>query len=286
MKVVSIRSEGGERLGIQTGSGVVDVAAAVGGAAVPLTVGELIVAGEAGRSALESLASGVTDLLDEDALTLGPCVPNPGKIICIGLNYRRHAEESNLPIPTTPVVFSKFSNTLAGHKEEVPLPIGLAEQFDYEAELCAVIGRRAKGVSEAEALDYVFGYCNANDLSVRDLQTRTSQWLLGKTSDKFFPIGPYLVTADEVGDPQALQVVGRVNGQVVQNSNTADMIFSVAEIVSYCSRYFTLEPGDLITTGTPEGVAMGRPDKPWLKPGDVVEIEIDKLGVLQNTMIG
>ena len=280
MKLVTIRGEGGDRLGVKTDGGIVDVSAAGG----PATIAEVV---SGGQSSLDRIASAVESAAtqDEASVTFAPCVPNPGKIICIGLNYRRHAEESNMPVPTTPVVFSKFNNTLAAHGEAITLPTSTSTQFDYEAELCAVIGRRAKDVSEAEALDYVFGYCNANDLSIRDLQTRTSQWMLGKTTDQFFPIGPYVVTADEVGDPQALQIVCRVNGQTMQDSNTADMVFSVAELVSYCSTYFTLEPGDLITTGTPEGVAMGRADKPWLKAGDVVEIEVDKLGVLSNRLV-
>ena len=161
----------------------------------------------------------------------------------------------------------------------------VASQFDYEVELCVAIGKTARNVSEADALSYVAGYCTANDLSVRDLQMRTSQWLLGKTSDKFFPIGPYLVTADEVGDPQTLRLTCTVNGETRQNSNTSDMVFSVAQLVSYCSTYFTLEAGDLITTGTPEGVAMGMPNQPWLKKGDVVEVEVEKLGKLTNTMV-
>lgn len=281
MKLVSIRGEGGDRLGVKTDGGIVDVSAAGG----PATLAEALAGGPEALDRITSVIDGV-EAQDEASVQLGPCVPHPGKIVCIGLNYRRHAEESNMPVPTTPVVFSKFSNTLAAHGEAIALPTSTSTQFDYEAELCAVIGTRAKGVSEADALNYVFGYCNANDLSIRDLQTRTSQWLLGKTADQFFPIGPYVVTADEVGDPQALRIVCRVNGQEMQSSNTADMVFSVAELVSYCSTYFTLEPGDLITTGTPEGVAMGRADKPWLKVGDVVEIEVDKLGVLTNTMVG
>ena len=281
MKLVTIRDVGGDRLGVKTDGGIVDVSAAGG----PATMAEAVSGGQAALDRITSALDGAA-AQDEASVTFAPCVPNPGKIICIGLNYRRHAEESNMPVQTTPVVFSKFNNTLAAHGEAITLPTSTSTQFDYEAELCAVIGRRAKDVSEAEALDYVFGYCNANDLSVRDLQTRTSQWMLGKTTDQFFPIGPYVVTADEVGDPQALRIVCRVNGQTRQDSNTADMVFSVAELVSYCSTYFTLEPGDLITTGTPEGVAMGRADKPWLKAGDVVEIEVDKLGVLSNTLVG
>ena len=280
MKLVTIRGEGGGRRGGRTDAGIVDVSGAGG----PTTVLEVIAGGQAALDAIQTGAD-AGDAQDEASVALGPCVPTPGKIVCIGLNYRKHAEESNMPIPATPVVFSKFANTLAAHGEEVALPVDTSTQFDYEAELCVVIGKRAKGVSEADALGHVFGYCCADDLSIRDLQTRTSQWLLGKTTDQFFPIGPYVVTADEVGDPQALQVRCRVNGQEMQSSSTADMIFTVAELVSYCSTYFTLEPGDLITTGTPEGVAMGRPDKPWLKVGDVVEIEVDKLGVLSNRMV-
>ena len=147
-----------------------------------------------------------------------------------------------------------------------------------------MIGKTAKGVSQADALNYVYGYCTADDISVRDLQTRTSQWLLGKTMDNFFPIGPYLVTADEVGDPQKLQITTKVNGELRQNSNTGDMIFSIAEIISYVSTYFPLLPGDIITTGTPEGVAMGMANKPWLKPGDEVVVEVEKLGALRNVM--
>ncbi len=161
----------------------------------------------------------------------------------------------------------------------------LRTEYDYEVELGVVIGTPARNVSEEDALDYVLGYVTSNDISVRDLQTRTSQWLLGKTLDNFLPVGPYLVTADEVGDPQHLGIKTWVNGEIRQDSSTGDMIFTVAQIISYISRYFTLEPGDLIVTGTPEGVAMGREDKPWLKPGDEVVVEVEKLGVLKNVMI-
>jgi 2-keto-4-pentenoate hydratase/2-oxohepta-3-ene-1,7-dioic acid hydratase in catechol pathway len=287
MRLLTFRDGDGLRLGLKTDAGVIDVAKAgeALGVTAPSSIGEAF----SGGNSLAELAvkadgaSGAPWLLDEAVLTFGPVVPDPGKIICIGLNYRKHAEESGAPIPSHPVIFSKFNNTLAGHNEKVPLP-SVGEQYDYEVELCVVIGKTARGVSEADALNYVYGYCSANDVSVRELQTRTSQWLLGKTMDKFFPIGPYLVTADEVGDPQKLQCTTKVNGELRQNSNTGDMIFSVAQIVSYASTYFTLEPGDLITTGTPEGVAMGMANKPWLKPGDEVVVEVEKLGALRNVM--
>lgn len=288
MKLVTFMKDGQPWSGIATDKGVVDVgeASSALGLNAPYSM-ELLA--ETGLGPLQQIVDGIKGnepwLLDESKVTFGPVVADPGKIICIGLNYARHAAESNMPVPANPVVFSKFNNTLAGHGEDIPLIDDVATEFDYEVELCAVIGKTARNVSEADALEYVLGYCTANDLSVRDLQTRTSQWLLGKTPDKFFPIGPYLVTADEVGDPQNLKLTCTVNGEIRQNSNTSDMIFSVAKLVSYCSTYFTLEPGDLITTGTPEGVAMGMANKPWLKKGDVVEVEVEKLGKLTNKMV-
>ncbi len=287
MKLLTYWQDDALRLGVVTDAGVVDVAAAANGSQVPTTIDAVLQGGSDALSALSTVASGAgaAHVLQEDSLTLGPCVPNPGKIICVGLNYRRHAEETNAPIPTSPVLFSKFNNTLAGHKEDVPLPTKVATQYDWEVELGVVIGKTTRDVSEADALSHVGGYFTADDLSVRDLQNRTSQWLLGKTMDKFFPIGPYLVTADEVPNPQALNLRCWVNGAVMQDSNTADMIFSVAEVIAYASQYFTLEAGDVITTGTPEGVAMGRADKPWLKPGDVVDVEIEGLGRLSNKLV-
>lgn len=273
------------KLGVKTDRGIVDVAAASNGTG-PETIAAVLAGGDAARSALQALADNApaSVVRAETSLALGPATPDPGKIVCIGLNYRRHAEETNAPIPETPVIFSKFNNTIAAHGEEIPLPEA-ATEYDYEVELAVVMGQTARNVSEADALSYVGGYCTANDVSVRDLQMRTSQWLLGKTLDKFFPIGPYLVTADQVPDPQNLRLQCWVNGESRQDSSTADMIFSVAQLVSYISRYFPLEPGDVISTGTPQGVAMGRADKPWLKPGDVVEVEVEGLGRLSNRLI-
>ncbi|RLT42748.1 MAG: FAA hydrolase family protein [Chloroflexi bacterium] len=211
-------------------------------------------------------------------------LPHPGKILCVGLNYRRHAAESGMAAPLTPVLFSKFNNSIAAPDERVPLPAN-AEQYDYEAELAVVIGKRARNVSKRDALAHVFGYCNSNDLSARDLQMRTSQWLLGKTPDKFLPLGPCIVSADEVPNPQKLRIRCWVNGQQRQDSNTADMIFSIAHIISYASQYFTLEPGDVISTGTPEGVIFGMQQKQWLRPGDSVAVEVGDFGRLTNLMV-
>jgi len=225
-----------------------------------------------------------SELIAESNLDIGACVTNPSKIICIGLNYRRHAIESGMAIPEVPITFTKYNNTLTGYGNDIPLG-AQGEQFDYEVELGVVIGKKCKNVSKEDALDYVLGYCVANDLSCRDLQFKTSQWLIGKSLDSFLPLGKYLVTADEIPDPQNLQLTCTLNGELRQNSNTADMIFSVAEIIEFLSKYMTLEPGDLILTGTPEGVIMGMPEKKWLKPGDVVKVEIEKLGFSENRMV-
>jgi 2-keto-4-pentenoate hydratase/2-oxohepta-3-ene-1,7-dioic acid hydratase in catechol pathway len=222
--------------------------------------------------------------IPESGLQFGPCVSGYSKIICIGLNYRKHAIETNMEIPENPIVFNKFNNTLTDFESDVPLG-SEGEQFDYEVELGVVMGRKCKDISKEDSLAYVLGYCVANDLSCRDLQFKTSQWLLGKSLDHFLPLGKYLVTADEVGDPQNLELSCFLNGEIRQKSNTSDMIFTVAEIISYLSKYMTLEPGDLILTGTPSGVIMGLPDKNWLKPGDRVIVEIEKLGMTENRMI-
>lgn len=222
----------------------------------------------------------------EEELNLAPVVPAPGKIICADLNYRKHVAESGMDEPAYPLLFSKFNNAIAGNGEAVPMATDW-HRVDYEAELLAVIGKEAKNVSVEDALDYVLGYCNGNDISERALQFRSGQWLLGKTPDNFLPIGPYLVTADSVPDPQNLTIRGWLNGELRQESNTSDMIFSLAELISYVSEYMTLYPGDIIATGTPEGVILGYPEekRQWMKPGDEYTVEIEGLGTLSNTMI-
>ena len=283
MKLITFETADGLRLGIVRPNGVLPLDAS--DAVQPRT---LFAEGEPGlarlRAALENSAGG-TALRQERDLRIGPCVCAPGKILAVGLNYRRHAQETGAAFPETPVLFSKFNNSLAAACEPVPLP-RVASQFDYEVELGVVIGRRASGVKVDDALDYVLGYCTANDLSARDLQFRTSQWLLGKSLDRFCPVGPYLVTRDDVPDPQGLALRTWVNGELRQDSNTLDMIFSVAEIVSYASQYMTLDPGDLIITGTPEGVILGMPEpRAWLKPGDEVIVEVEGLGRLVTPLI-
>ncbi|GCE08875.1 fumarylacetoacetate hydrolase family protein [Dictyobacter aurantiacus] len=291
MRLLTFHAPTGLKLGIKTERGIIDVAAASTALHiqhVPATFEELC-SGDAvdlqGLHQLVNAAEGKSGdwLLSEDNIQYGPSASRYGKIICVGLNYRRHAAESKMPVPESPVLFPKYANTLAGSGEDIPLPAN-ATQYDYEAELALVIGRRAHNVSEQEALDYVLGYCNGHDLSARDLQFRTSQWMLGKTVDKFLPIGPYLVTSDEVGDPQNLSIKLWLNGEIRQQSNTSDMIFSVPYLVSYLSQYITLEPGDTIVTGTPEGVISGYAQPQWLKAGDQVTIEIGNLGRLTNVL--
>ncbi|MEH7222780.1 fumarylacetoacetate hydrolase family protein [Bacillus sp. JJ1566] len=223
---------------------------------------------------------------DENEVTWGPAVTKPHKIICVGLNYKKHADETNAPYPEFPILFNKFDNTLTGHNCEIAVP-NVTNELDYEVELGIVIGKKTKDVSEEDALSHVFGYCTVNDLSARDLQMRTHQWLLGKTCDGFSPVGPYLVTSDEVGNPNDLTLKTYVNGELRQDSNTSDMIFNCAEIVSYISKYMTLEPGDLILTGTPEGVVLGLPveERVYIQPGDEVTVEIEKLGRLTNAFV-
>ena len=291
MRILTFKTAGGLALGIKTDQGVIDVAAAaeaLGCSDVPASPVAFYEQGLDAMPAMIGLASAVADdttwLLDETTLQFGPCVVDPEKILCVGLNYRRHAAESGSAVPDVPVLFSKFNNALAANGEDIPLP-DTAEGYDYEVELAFVIGKTASRVSEEDALDVILGYTNANDVSARDLQKRTSQWLLGKTLDKFCPIGPYLVTADEVGDPQQLTTKSWLNGELRQNSNTADMIFSIAEVIAYVSRYFTLKPGDVILTGTPEGVILGMQEKVWMKPGDVVSVEVGDFGKLTNKLV-
>ncbi|MEH7179282.1 fumarylacetoacetate hydrolase family protein [Neobacillus vireti] len=234
----------------------------------------------------EAVANGNAVVIEEEDLEWGPCVTQPHKIICVGLNYRKHADETNAPYPEVPILFNKFDNTLTGHQSEIAIP-SVTNELDYEVELGIVIGKKTKNVSKEEALSHVFGYCTVNDLSARDLQMRTHQWLLGKTCDDFSPAGPYLVTADEVGDPNNLSLKTYVNDELRQDSNTSDMIFSCAEIVSYISQHMTLVPGDLILTGTPEGVVFGLPvdQRVYIQPGDVITVEIEKLGKLTNKFV-
>ncbi len=287
MTFVTLRSGDAYALGVKTDLGILDVlkTAKFIRSPAPTTIDDLIRRGDRGLTELVKVALARRTpgfFVAEDRAEFGPCVTNPEKILCVGLNYARHARETNNPIPKLPVLFNKFNNALNSHGGTVRVSSIPAEKFDYESELVIVMGRKARNVSEAEALSYVFGYCIGNDFTARDLQSRSSQWMIGKTCDGFGLLGPYLVTADQV-DPNNLKIEGTVNGEVRQSSNTSDMVFNCAQIVSYASTLMTLAPGDVIYTGTPEGVISGYPKEKqvWLKPGDRLTTTIEKLGTLR-----
>ena len=288
MTFATIRRGGELSLAIKTERGLLDVRKAESAfhEKAPTTIDEVIRRG--GGAPLQRLRAKATtstrkDLyLDESQADFGPCVTNPEKIICVGLNYRKHAAETGSAVPTQPILFNKYNTALNGHRGIIKVSQEAAKQFDYEVELVIVMGRTARNVSEKDALSYVFGYCTGNDFTARDLQRVSSQWMLGKALDGSAPIGPYLVTADQVPDPNRLKIECRVNGEVRQSSNTADMVFGCASLVSYISRYFTLKPGDIIFTGTPEGVISGYPKdrQVWLKAGDQLTSTLEGLGEL------
>ena len=236
------------------------------------------------EKALAALKENHLPRLNRLKIELAAPVPRPGKIICIGLNYRDHAEESGMEIPKSPIIFSKFSACAVGANESINLPKGSAE-VDYEAELAFVVGRRAKNVPAADALSYVFGYTNFNDVSARDFQFADGQWQRGKSCDTFAPMGEYVATRDEIFDPHDLRIRFRLNGETLQDSKTDQLIFKIPELIEFLSASITLEPGDVIATGTPPGVGFARKPPVFLKAGDRAEVEIEGLGVLANTVV-
>lgn len=308
MRLLTFDHDGAARAGAAldnaSGKVVIDLAAAgdlLGSTwqdtAVSLaSVHDIIAGGEEARARVASIVErAATDDGRELLLKLGaahkladvrclPPIARPGKIVCIGQNYRAHILEMGRELPKYPVLFAKFANTLVGHASPIVLP-RVSSQVDYEAELMVVIGRRCKDVAPADALAHVAGYTIFNDVSVRDYQRRTTQFLQGKTFDTAGPVGPWIVTADEVPDPHNLRIQLRLNGETMQDGNTSDFIFDVPTIVSYLSEIMTLEPGDLIATGTPEGVGAARDPQVFLRAGDTVEIEIEGLGVLRNPVV-
>ncbi len=218
------------------------------------------------------------------ATRLRPPIPRPSKIICIGLNYRDHAEESNLPIPEVPTVFAKFATSVIGHLDPIVLPKASSKP-DYEAEFAVVIGKGGRHIKEENWRDHVFGYTILNDVSARDFQMATSQWMIGKTFDTFAPIGPAIVTADEIADPHNLDISLTLNGETMQSSNTRNLIFGVPRLIAYLSSVFTLEPGDIISTGTPAGVGFARKPPRYLAPGDEVRAHVECIGDLTNPVV-
>jgi len=304
MKLTQFRTRASnqQRLGVAVGDVVCDVAdlaraleaAGAAPASWVLEVKDMLDVIGRGESALGEISalltggqtrhtSGQAVGYSIDEIEFLPAV-HPSKILAIGRNYVDHAIEGGAAPPAAPLLFNKLPNSLSAHNAPIVLP-DISQKVDYEAELAVVIGRRARRVSEAKALDYVFGYTMINDVSARDLQFGDGQWTRGKGLDTFAPLGPFITTRDEIADVQALKIEGRLNGKVMQSSNTGKMIFKVAYLISYLSQGMTLEPGDVIATGTPEGVGVFRDPPVLLKAGDVYEVEIEGLGTLRNQVV-
>jgi 2-keto-4-pentenoate hydratase/2-oxohepta-3-ene-1,7-dioic acid hydratase in catechol pathway len=288
MHLVTFVHDGSTRIGaLQTRDGqevVVDLSRAE--PRLPNDMIAFLAGGEENRAlAARALSDPPSEaVLDRGAVRLAAPIPRPGKIICIGLNYRDHAAESNAPLPEFPVVFAKYANTVVGPGDAIVLP-RVTEQVDYEGELGVVIGAKVRDVPESEALSCVAGYLPVNDVSARDYQMRTSQWTMGKTFDTFAPMGPALVTADEIADPHNLNLRVTIGDEVLQDSNTRHLIFTIPQLIADLTKVMTLEPGDVIATGTPAGVGAARNPKRWLRAGETVRVEIAGLGVLENPVV-
>ena len=278
MKLVTYGESGQERIGAVVGGEIVDLRSADD--ALPGTVLGVLEA-DAVEAVSRAVESGVGVRTPLDGARLASPIPRPPKIVCVGLNYLDHATEQNVPLPEHPLLFSKATSSVVGPCDDVVLPAE-SEQVDYEVELAVVIGRTATAVSEADAYDYIAGYTVANDVSARDIQFRQQQWHQGKSYDTFCPMGPWLVTKDEITDPNALAVKLTLNGEVLQDSNTDNLIFNVPTLVSRISSAMTLFPGDVISTGTPAGVGVFRDPKILLKAGDYMETRVEGIGTLKN----
>ncbi|AFR28712.1 fumarylacetoacetate hydrolase family protein [Arthrobacter sp. Rue61a] len=292
MKIVSYKNESGVRGGVLIDDAVYDLELLLQGSTDAVHGATSSVRGflDLYGDRIPAISAGIAAVAAEDPVarvgalsevTLTTPVADPSKVLCIGLNYKDHVAETGRAFPEYPDVFAKFASTMIGPQDEIG-GTRVSENLDFEGEVAVVIGRRASDVSEDEALDYVAALAPLNDITARDLQYRGTQWLAGKAVDGSTPWGPALVTLDEVGDPQALDITTRVNGIEVQHSNTQYQIFSIARVVSYLSSFLTLEPGDVIATGTPQGIGAKRNPPVWLEPGDTVEIEIEKVGLLRN----
>lgn len=284
MKLVSFGPKGRERAGVVTGDAVVDIAAA--DRSLPPTVRAILAEGrleDVARIADGAPTASGPSVHPADSVRFGPPVTNPSKIICLGLNYRDHAEEQERKVPESPMLFSKGPNSLAGDGDPLPYP-RLVEQLDYEVELAFVIGKRARHVEVGSAMEHVAGFGVFMDITARDFQRRERQWLRAKSVDGSGPFGPYLVTADEVPDPHALDITIEVNGETLQSSNTGRMIFRIDYLVHHISQTMTLEPGDVVATGTPSGVGVFRHPPRFLQPGDRLLGRIERLGTLRCTI--
>jgi len=295
VRIANLGLRDGYGLGLETERGIIDVSATANalGLACPSDMDELL---QNGRGAeLRALIAAIADrpqaavIVSKEKVSFAPLVTRPEKIICVGFNYRQHAEETQTPIPVVPALFNKYNNALNRHGGEIKLPTHVDDRFDYETELVIVIGRECFNVSESEALDYVAGYATGNDFSARRLQTATTQFMAGKTCNGFAPVGPWLVTRARVPDPNRLGLKTWVNGALRQDSNTSDMIFDCRKLISFASSLMTLKPGDLLFTGTPQGVIFGErkplEQRRWLRAGDEVVSLLEGLGDLRVMLV-
>jgi 2-keto-4-pentenoate hydratase/2-oxohepta-3-ene-1,7-dioic acid hydratase in catechol pathway len=285
MRLATIQTSAGPRAAVKDGQSYVDLHAT--DSSLPKSIREIISGGIKTLKAAEQ-ACRMPKAIRHDAAGVKLLAPilDPLKIICLGLNYRDHAIESGAAIPKEPILFSKYATALIGHEEAIVLP-PVSREVDYEAELVIVVGKRGRNIQSAVAMSHVAGYTIGHDVSARDWQLKKEgkQWMVGKTFDTFAPTGPVIVTSDELTDPHNLPIRLRLNGQTMQDSNTGQMIFDVPRVLAYLSQVFTLEPGDLIFTGTPPGVGFASKPPVFLKAGDVVELEIEGIGVLRNPVV-
>lgn len=281
MRFVTFREGNSDRIGARSGDQIIDLSAS--DSSIPSDMRSFLEGGDAALKAAKAAVKAGGPAFSADAVQVLAPISNPEKVVCIGLNYADHAAESGMEIPSEPVVFSKYASAIVGPGDTIKLPPSSNEP-DYEVELVVVIGKSGFNVSEADAMRHVAGYTVGHDVSARDyqLQKPGGQWMMGKTFDTFAPIGPDLVTADEVADPHNLGIRCILNGETVQDSNTKQLIFKIPELIAYLSHVFTLKPGDLIFTGTPPGVGMARNPQLWLKAGDNVACEVDGIGRIEN----
>ena len=285
MRLATLQTPAGPRPAALVGDHFVDLLATDPG--LPPSVRQILGSDAASHKKVQAAAREATVKIPSSEARLLAPVPDPQKIVCIGLNYKDHAAETGAAIPKEPVLFSKYPTALIGNGQPIVLP-RVSQKVDYEAELVIVVGKRGRHIPVASAIEYVAGYTCGHDVSARDWQLEKDgkQWMAGKTFDTFAPCGPVIVTTDELPDPHTLPIKLRLNGKTMQDSNTNQMIFTVAQIIAYISQVFTLEPGDLIYTGTPPGVGIARTPNVWLKPGDETEVEIGGIGILRNTVSG
>jgi 2-keto-4-pentenoate hydratase/2-oxohepta-3-ene-1,7-dioic acid hydratase in catechol pathway len=282
MKLVTFRRSGtAPEPGVLVENRVIGLSSAGHGSLI-----ELIAAWDKAKAAVEKFVAGAPQeaVSDVASVTLLAPIPRPQKLICVGLNYRDHAIESNMEIPKVPTIFNKFATSVIAPGENIVLPKN-SEKPDYEAEFAFVIGKGGRHIAADRWQDHVFGYTIINDVSARDFQMATTQWLMGKTFDTFAPMGPWIVTADEIADPHSLDIKMTINGEVLQNSNTRELIFRIPDLVAYLSSAFTLEPGDIVSTGTPAGVGFGHKPPRWLKVGDECVISVQGIGELRNPVV-